>query len=279
MQRERVADDIYVFTSELYVQVTAGAIITPEGAILVDTLAFPEETRAVKNFLENRLNCPVRVVINTHYHADHTFGTYLFDKAMVVGHELCRDLLSTRGQKSVENARRSSSDFADVKVVLPDKVFRSGTMTIHLGNKTVELWHTPGPSPDSISCYVREDRILFAADTLMPVPYFVDGDYDDLVNTLKSLRGHAFESVVQGHGEVILRGEVESRLDQDLDYLYCVRDHVEKILNRKDIDRALDELDIETCGKSRIPLNGAVQDLHKGNVRALFNKLRERAAE
>ncbi len=59
MQRERVADDIYIFTSELYVQVTAGAIISSEGAILIDTLAFPKETRAIKSFLEDRLGCPV----------------------------------------------------------------------------------------------------------------------------------------------------------------------------------------------------------------------------
>ena len=44
MQRERVADDIYVFTSDLYAQVTAGVIMTSEGAVVIDTLAYPEET-------------------------------------------------------------------------------------------------------------------------------------------------------------------------------------------------------------------------------------------
>ena len=37
MQRERVADDIYVFTSEVYAQVTAGVIVSSDGAILIDT--------------------------------------------------------------------------------------------------------------------------------------------------------------------------------------------------------------------------------------------------
>ena len=55
MVRERIADDIYVFTSRLYAQVTAGAIITKEGVILIDTLYFPEETWAIKEFLEDRL--------------------------------------------------------------------------------------------------------------------------------------------------------------------------------------------------------------------------------
>ena len=38
IQRERVTDDIFVFTSKLYVQVTAGIIVTSEGVVVVDTL-------------------------------------------------------------------------------------------------------------------------------------------------------------------------------------------------------------------------------------------------
>ena len=90
MQRERVADDIYVFTSELYAQVTAGAVITTDGAILIDTLVFPEETRAIRAFLETRLGCPVRYVINTHYHADHTWGNCFFPGATILSSALCR---------------------------------------------------------------------------------------------------------------------------------------------------------------------------------------------
>ncbi len=272
MQRERVADDIYVFTSDLYAQVTAGAIVTPEGAILIDTLAFPDETRQIKNFLEKRLGCPVRTVINTHYHADHTFGTYLFDNALVVSHALCRDLLDTRGRKSIEEARRNAAEFGDVEVILPSMVFRTGTLTVHLGNKTVELWHSPGHSPDSVVCYVREDRVLFAADTLMPIPYFVDGAYDDFTASLRALHNKGFECVVQGHGEVVLRGEVESKLDSDLEYLACIKKHVDKAVKQKNPEKYLARIDIETCGKSRIPLNGAVQSLHRANLRMLFSQ-------
>ncbi|NPV68653.1 MAG: MBL fold metallo-hydrolase [Anaerolineae bacterium] len=274
MQRERVADDIYVFTSELYAQVTAGAIVTPEGAILIDTLAYPEETLQIKNFLEKRLNCPVRTVINTHYHADHTFGTYLFEDALVVGHALCRDLLDTRGRRSMEEARRSSSEFTDARIVLPAMVFKTGTLAVHLGNKTVELWHSPGHSPDSVVAYVREDRILFAADTIMPIPYFVDGSYADFIRSLEALRGKGFECVVQGHGEVVLRGEVEAKLDSDLEYLRRIRQQVEKALDRKSPEKYLEKIDIESCGKSRIALNGAVQALHRANVRLLYSQVR-----
>lgn len=273
MQRERVADDIYVFTSELYAQVTAGAVITSEGAILIDTLVFPEEARAIRHFLENRLDCPVRYVINTHYHADHTYGTCFFTGAQVAAHVRCYDLLATRGKAGLEEAQVSTPELRDVQLLLPNLVFDGGSMTIRLGNKTVEMWHSPGHSPDSIVCLVKEDRVLFAADTLMPVPYFVDGNFDDFVNSLESLKNGGYENVVQGHGEVILRGEVEEIIQGNLDYMAIIRGHVERVLRENLPESALDMIDIESCGKSRIPLNGLVQDLHQANLHALYHQL------
>ncbi|MBN2305520.1 MAG: MBL fold metallo-hydrolase [Anaerolineae bacterium] len=273
MQRERVADDIYVFTSELYAQVTAGAVITPEGAILIDTLVFPEEARAIKSFLHDRLNCPVRYVINTHYHADHTYGTCFFEGALVAAHARCYDLLDTRGREGLALAQQNTPELRDVEIVLPHMVFDSGTMHVHLGNKTVELTHSPGHSPDSIICLVREDRVLFAADTLMPIPYFVDGSYDDFITSLNALKNGGFENVVQGHGEVVLRGEVETVIQDDLDYLQKIRGHAQRVLDAGRPAAVLDEIDIESCGKSRIPLNGLVQELHHANLHALYNEL------
>lgn len=279
MQRERVADDIYIFTSELYAQVTAGAVITPEGSILIDTLVFPEETRAIKNFLENRLNCPVRYVINTHYHADHTYGTCFFPEAQVAAHAKCYELLDTRGREGLILAQQNTPELRDIQIVLPQMVFDTGSMSIHLGDKTVEMRHSPGHSPDSIVCLVKEDRVLFAADTLMPLPYFVDGNYEDFVVSLGLLRNGGFENVVQGHGEVVLRGEVEEVIQGNLAYLEAVRCKVEKIIEHGRPAEALDEITIEECGKSRIPLNGLVQELHHANLYALHRELIKRGTQ
>ncbi|MGQ9849633.1 MAG: MBL fold metallo-hydrolase [Aggregatilineaceae bacterium] len=273
MQRERVADDIYVFTSELYAQVTAGAVITPEGAILIDTLLFPEEARAIKHLVENRLGCPVRYIINTHYHADHTYGTCFFPDAQVIAHARCYELLDTRGRQGLSIAQQNTGELRDVSIVLPHIVFDGGTLSVHLGNKTIELRHSPGHSPDSIVCLVKEDRVLFAADTMMAIPYFVDGSYDDFVNSLHALQNGGFENVVQGHGEVVLRGEVEEVIQADLNYLATIRRHVERALERGQPPEALDAVSIESCGKSRIPLNGLVQELHQANLRTLYREL------
>jgi cyclase len=275
MQRERVADDIYVFTSDLYAQVTAGVIVTSEGAIVIDTLVYPEETQQIKRFVEMRLGTTVRYVINTHFHADHSTGTCFFKGAHVVAHARCRELLDTRGRESLEHAKTASTEMREVNLVLPDIVFDGGPMNLHVGNKTLQLWASPGHSPDSIVCLVKEDRVLFAADTLMPIPYFVDGSYDDFLDSLNSLRNGNFENVIQGHGEVILRGEVEEKIAADIEYLHKLRKAVDNALATRTSEKALNAITIENCGKSRILLNGMVEQLHRQNVLALASQRRE----
>jgi hypothetical protein len=83
---------------------------------------------------------------------------------------------------------------------------------------------------------------------------------------------------VQGHGEVILRGEVQSVIQDDLDYLAKIKDEVSKVLRNNQPVKALDKIDIESCGKSRIPLNGLVSDLHRANLYRLYDELREETA-
>jgi glyoxylase-like metal-dependent hydrolase (beta-lactamase superfamily II) len=271
MQRERVADDIYVFTSDLYAEVTASVVLTSAGAVLVDTLAFPEETRRIQRFVEERLGQKIVYVINTHFHADHTIGTCFFRQAHVVSHGLCRKLLDERGRDSLREAQAVSEHLDGVELVLPDIVFAGHSMTLSLGSKTLQLWHTPGHSPDSIVCYVEEDRVLLAADTLMPLPFFADGSYDDLVRSLRSLRSQPFETIVQGHGEVILRGEIEEKIAADLDYLEKLAERVDRALAD---GSPLDRINVESCGKSRTLLSGNVQQLHRQNVWSLARQRR-----
>lgn len=274
MQRERVTDDIYVFTSDLYAQVTASVVVTSQGAVLIDTLVYPEEARFIRRFVEERLGTTIQYVVNTHFHADHSTGTCFFRGARVVSHVRCRELLDQRGRESLERAKSGSSEMRDVELVLPDIVFDK-SLTLYIGNKTLQFWHSPGHSPDSIVCLVKEDQVLFAADTLMPIPYFVDGSYDDFLASLHRLKQHAFENIVQGHGDIILRGEVEEKIDSDIAYLHAIRKEVDKALLDPTPEKALDAIDIETCGKSRILLNGAVQQLHRQNVLTLAAQRRE----
>jgi glyoxylase-like metal-dependent hydrolase (beta-lactamase superfamily II) len=278
MQRERITDDIYVFTSDLYVQVTASVIVTTAGAVVIDTLPYPEETRAIKRFVEDKLGIKIRYVVNSHFHADHTNGTCLFRGVNVIAHSLCRQLLDQRGRESMELTRSSSNDMQELSLILPDMVF-DGKFTLYVGDKTFRFWHSPGHSPDSIVCLVEEDQVLFGADTVMPLPYFVDGNYSDFVQSLEALQSLNVETIVQGHGEVILRGEVEEKLREDVAYLKTLSSAVDKALQDPAPERALTAIDIESCGKSRVLLNGAAQQLHRQNVFTLAETRKDRKSE
>ncbi len=273
MQEERVSSDIHVFTSDLYAQVTAGLIVTDEGCILIDTLPFPEETSQIADFVRNRYRSDVRQIVLTHYHADHTYGAYQFPHAIVVANALTRDLLIEKGLDALAEAKSQEPELADVELVLPTVVFDEGELTLHVGRKTVQLFHSPGHTPDSIAAYVVEDRVLFAADTILPVPTIVDGDLETLIASLERLKELPIESVVQGHGEVILRGEVIDHLDQSVAYLKKIRNLVSQAITKGRSRDSLRKIDIESCGLSRIPLNGLVQQLHTANLLILYDRM------
>ncbi len=278
MVRERIADDIYVFTSQLYAQVTAGAILTKDGVILIDTLYFPEETKAIKEFLEERQGLKIRYVINTHYHADHSQGTYLFPEAQIVSHALCRQLLDSVGRAGLAEAQAQMPELEEVEIILPELVFKEGVLNLYLGGKTLQLFHMPGHSLDLVGVYVTNNQILFASDNCMPVPTIFDGSHKALTASLKRMVELEPDTIVQGHGEVILRGEVNAVIQDDLDYLARIHDKVSKVLNKNQPIEALDKIGIESCGKSRIPLNGLVSDLHRANLYRLYEELREETA-
>ncbi len=274
MRRERVSDDIYVFTSSLYAQVTASAVVQKEGIVVVDTLPYPEETQSMISFLDGLGKTPIKYLVNTHAHGDHTFGNYLFDDTVqLVCHKLCWEEMAHHGQQALTEAKASAPEFEEVVLKIPDIIFEEGDMVLHVGNKSVELHLMPGHSRDLTVAYVREDRVLIASDAMMPVPYFVAGDRHKFKETLKKILDYPLESVVQGHGEVLLRGEVPKAVQASLDYLDIIEDKVRKIVKKGQPRSALDKITIDQCGRSRIPLNGLVQELHRINLYTLYDEL------
>ncbi|OQY16495.1 MAG: hypothetical protein B6I35_15795 [Anaerolineaceae bacterium 4572_32.2] len=273
--RERVSDDVYVFTSDLYAQVTAGAIVTPNGAILVDTLPFPVESREMANFVNWVCRPGVRYVILTHYHADHTYGAYLFPQADIVAHARCQELLVEVGMPALEAVKADEPALDEVTLRLPDITFDDEEMVIQLAGKVLRLIHVPGHTADSVAVYIENDRILFAADTLMPVPSIVDGDIEALGRSLQKMAELPVDNLVQGHGETMLRGEVQGAIQSSLNYLNTIEELVAKAVKQGKKDE-LRENSIESCGLSRIPLNGLVQQVHVANLLALYDRMAAR---
>ena len=277
--RERVSKDIYVFTSDIYAQVTAGAIMTRDGAVLVDSLPFPVETHEMAEFIARICRPGVRYVILTHYHADHAYGAYLFPQADLVAHAQCQTLLKDIGVPTLVAAKAEEPELEDVEIRLPDITFEDGDVGLRLGGRLLRLIHSPGHTPDMVMVYVEDDRVLFASDVVLPVPSIVGGDVDALRVSLRKVAELPVENMVQGHGEIILRGEVKDVVAISLSYLDAIEEKVERAIE-KDKGRgkgagweSLVGDNIESCGLSRIPLNGLVQQIHVANLLALYERM------
>jgi len=279
MQRERISENVYWFQSEIYAQVTAGAITGPQWAVVIDTLALPEETLAMRSYIEEELNVPVRYVINTHYHADHSWGNCFFPGATIIGHTLTREIMLEKGQTSLESARRQNPTFKQIKIVAPHLTFSDGGMVLRVGKKNLIFFHSPGHSKDGISILVEEDRVLFAGDSFLPLPYIVDGDPDVLVDTVKKIGKMGLENIIQGHGDIVLRGEIDDAVKENLNYLSTLRKSVKSALRKRNPLEAITAIDIESCGKSRVLLAGLAEELHRRNVRYLYKNMHSEGGE
>ena len=270
MQRERVSENVYWFQSDIYAQVTAGALVGPQWALLIDTL-MPQETPLIKNYVESVLSVPVKYIVNTHHHADHCWGNSFFPNATVIGHKLCRDILANTGQSTLEEAIKDNPQLRNLTIVPPQLTFQEGSLCIKVGKKQVRIFPTPGHSEDGISVLIEEDRVLFAGDAFMPLPYFVGGDSDALADTIRLIGKMSLENIVQGHGDIILRGEIEETVKSNINYIKNVRKVVRAAMRRRNPMDVLREADVESCGKSRVLLGGLANLLHQRNLRFLYD--------
>jgi len=271
MRRERVSEDTYVFTSDVYAQVTAGVIVTDEGAIVIDTLPFPSESRELRQFVDRSSPRGARFVINTHLHPDHVYGNHLFPKATIVAHRKCREGLLQDGERILAEGKAQTPELAEVELRIPNLVFDQ-TMGLHLGKYSLRLQHMPGHAADMITAFVEGEKILFAGDAVTPIPYIVWGDWQAYRETLVRIQELAPESIVQGHGEILLRGEIPEVLETHIAYLDYVVERVREVVEANQPEDRLRQIRLEDCGESPIPLDGVVRQMHEANLHVLYQK-------
>jgi len=185
-------------------------------------------------------------------------------------------------QKSTTALAEASIDnpaFRDISITPPQISFASGALSLRIGKKQLQIFPTPGHSDDSISVLLEDERILFSGDAFMPVPYFVGGDINVLSESISRIGNMGLENIVQGHGDIILRGEIEDATTSNLAYLRSIQKLAKAAARRRDPLQFLQAQDIESSGKSRVSLGGVAEELHQNNLRALLKDiLRERSA-
>src|SRR5215468_10670894 len=84
---KKVADGVYAFVGKRN-DANALVVVTTQGVVVVDTGNNPPETRILQNFIKSVTSQPVRYVVISQNHGDHTGGTPLFSPpANVIAHD------------------------------------------------------------------------------------------------------------------------------------------------------------------------------------------------
>jgi glyoxylase-like metal-dependent hydrolase (beta-lactamase superfamily II) len=276
MYWERVTEEIFVFTSERYALVNSSAVLTKEGVVVIDALPFPDEARQIARFLDARGQGRFHSLLLTHYHMDHVYGLSAFpDHLDVVANEMTRQQLLEVGESSLAEARESDPIFDEVTLRYPTITFEEENLFVSAGDRTFRFVHLPGHSADNTGVLLEEERVLFSGDATMAIPIIAGGDWRVQIQTLEKIKDLEPETVVQGHGEVILRGEVDTVMDLYIDYLTCVEEQARQVLDAGDPRDLIWDIPLETCGLQRVPLGVASHQLHVANIMRVYDHLKE----
>ena len=227
----------------------ATIILTSEGVVLIDSGHRPPDSVALAEALKKLTAQPVRYLINTEPHTDHTTGHWLFSPpAIVVAHAGATE--SMKEGLNPERVRKIIAEYPDLKEmknfrpITPHIEFRD-KMTLHVGDRTFELSFLKSVHSEAdTAIWMPKERIVFAAasvgvkrfSNLRPSVRIAD-----TLDAIKMMRALNPEIVVPGHGAP---GTV-TILDNMESYYNKLMDGVRQMVKQgKSLDEIMKELKI-----------------------------------
>jgi len=225
----KVRDDLYVIHND-FVPGNTTALITNQGVVLVDD-KFEIDHDAIMAELKKITNQPVKYVINTHHHADHSGGNARMQQlnAVVVASEQAVDNMFEARQPGIPT------------------VAVERHAHIYLGGKSIEIYHFGRAHTNGdVVVLFRAQRVLAAGDMFTfgdATPELVDysggGSAKEWTNTLDSVLDLDFDAVVPGHGVVTTKPEMRKFRDSTLRLRTRVHELVGEKKTRDDIAKML----------------------------------------
>ncbi len=196
----------------------AGIIVTDRGAIVVDTLGTPAAGSELSERAQALAGKPVTLVINTHYHFDHTFGNQSFS-APIAAHEslggsLCEHVASELTPEEIAEhvaAHPEDAWLRDDFRLTPPQIGFIDRLTLQFGGPQVVVRHRGGHTACLSIVHVPEEGVVFASDLLFmgrtPFLRFAD-DIERWIKALRQIEAADAAIVVPGHGEPAATADV-----------------------------------------------------------------------
>ncbi|HEY1938223.1 MAG TPA: MBL fold metallo-hydrolase [Candidatus Angelobacter sp.] len=206
----------------------AGFIIGSNGVVVIDTFEDPAPARDLLAEIRKITDLPIRFVVNTHYHLDHTGGNAVFAKAgaTILAHRNVREWLRTENLKFFGANPKPEQKAMVEALALPDEVY-SDAVDIYLGTRQIQVRYMLGHTGGDSVVIVPDADVIFAGDLVWQrhLPNLIDATTSDWVKSLdKLLADHPSGTFVSGHGDVATVSDVRDFHD----YLVTLRDAVAK---------------------------------------------------
>jgi cyclase len=209
-QVEKLADGVYVHKGRGF-ESNSGIILTQEGVVVIDTGQNPYESRNIWATVRNLTTMPVRLVIDTEPHADHTTGNFMFSPpAVVIGAAGAGESMRTAERNAPDRIERLAATSPEFRAALsgyrfvPPHIEYLDRTTINLGGRTFELIYLKGVHSEAdTAVWLPNERVLFSASAfvvnqiniLRPIV-----NIPDILAAGKMMKALNPEHVVPGHG-------------------------------------------------------------------------------
>jgi cyclase len=238
---DKIADGVYYATAT-GTMITGGnhtIIVNDRDVVLVDAGITPAAARALLEDLKMITDKPVRWVVNTHFHYDHTAGNSVFGPDVeIVGQEYVRNAIlnldvlhrepfkttATNLPNQIESLKKQISDEQDPAkraaleeqlapmqaeldgfkeiIPTPPTVTYATKMTLYRGQREIQLLFLGrGHTQGDTVVFLPKERIVCTGDLMESrLAYMGDGVFDEWITTLDALKKLDFDTVLPGHG-------------------------------------------------------------------------------
>jgi len=218
MRWTEVADGVLARRHE-HLDLTLGLVIGAERCLVVDTGG--DETHGAEWAAAVRAVTPLPwVVVITHGHFDHHFGTSAFLPCPVWAHERCAAAMDDDRPEWIETFRREGNTelarrLAAARLVPPTDVL-TAEVTLDLGDRTVTLLHPGrGHTDHDVAVHVPDAGVVFTGDLVEENPSIgPDSHVEEWPAALHRLLDLGAATYVPGHGDPVGREFVRARLSR-----------------------------------------------------------------
>jgi cyclase len=222
---EEVSDGVFAYVQPdgSWMINNTGFLVGRDGVSAIDACSTERRTRDLLTTIGGVTSAPVRTLVNTHHHPDHTAGNGLFTGATIVAHENAREEMRMLGLPH-NSGIWTDVDYGDLQLALPFLTFAE-RLTLWADELRCDLLFCGGPAhtTNDVVAWLPERSVLFAGDLLFNggTPFLLSGSVLGAIDVLETfLRPLGARTIVPGHGPV---GGPEL-IDEVLGYLRFVRD-------------------------------------------------------